>query len=67
MSVVVISSDSFCRGDEIAARVAGDLGYDALGPEIEVATSADFGVPLEKLRQTLGASLPYATRSSRAR
>lgn len=67
MSVVVISSDSFCRGDEIAARVAEDLGYDALGPEIEAAASANFGVPLEKLRQALGSSLPYSTRPSRAR
>jgi len=67
MSVVVISSDSFCRGDEIAARVAVDLGYDALGSEIEAAASADFGVPLEKLRQALGSSSSYSTRPSRAR
>jgi hypothetical protein len=67
MSIVVISSDSFCRGDEIASRVAGDLGYDALGPEIEATASIDFDVPLEKLRHALGSSLPYSTRSSRVR
>jgi len=67
MSVVVISSDSFCRGDEIASRVAGDLGYDALGPEIEATASSDFGVSLENLRQALGSSLFRFTRSSKAR
>jgi cytidylate kinase len=67
MSVVVISSDSFCIGDEIASRVAADLGYEVLGPEIEAAASAEFGVPLEKLRQALGPSSPYAFGLSRAR
>lgn len=67
MSVVVISSDSFCSGDEIASRVADDLGYEALGPEIDAAASADFGVPLEKLRQALGPSRSYAFGPSRAR
>jgi cytidylate kinase len=67
MSIVEISSDSFCRGAELAARVAADLGYDALGSEIETAASADFGVSLEKLRQALGSSPSYSTRPSRAR
>jgi len=67
MSVVLISSDSFCSGEEIASRVAGDLGYEVLGPEIEAAASGDFGVPVERIRQTLRPSRPYAFGLSRAR
>jgi cytidylate kinase len=67
MSIVVISSDSFCRGAELAARVAADLGYDALGSEIETAASADLGVSLEKPRQAPGSSPSHSTRPSRAR
>lgn len=67
MSVVVISSDSYCSGDEIASRVAGDLHYEALGPEIEVAASADFDVPLEKFRHVLDTSSPCFIRPSRSR
>ncbi len=44
-----------------------DLGYEALGPEVEAAASADFGVPLERLRQALGPSRPYAFGLSKAR
>ena len=56
MSTIVLSSESSCCGDEIARRVAQDLGYDCLGPEIEAAAASTFGASLAKLRQTLNPS-----------
>ena len=43
MSIITISRDSFSHGKEIAEKVAGNLGYDCIGPEIiqYAAESAD--------------------------
>jgi len=65
MSVVLLSSESFCRSDEVASRVARDLGYDVVGREIEAAAATTFNVPVEKLRQAFTPSL--LTKLSRSR
>lgn len=53
MSIIVLSSDSFCRGEEIARRVARDLDYEFLGSECVDQAASAFGASPEKLRKTL--------------
>jgi cytidylate kinase len=56
MSVVVLSSGSYCSRDEVARCVARDLGYDYIGSEVETRAADAFEVSLEKLRRALDGS-----------
>jgi cytidylate kinase len=63
MSIIVLSSDSFCRGDEIAGRVARALDYNYIGPECVDSAAATYNVSAERLRRTLDpASSPIMMR-----
>ena len=56
MSVVILSSDLSCPGDEIASQVSSHLGYESLGADIEAAAAANYGLSTDQLRQALSFS-----------
>ncbi|RJP35526.1 MAG: response regulator [Candidatus Omnitrophota bacterium] len=56
MSVITIFSGSFCRGDEIAAKVARTLQFEYAGQELLEATSRRFPFPVEKLARVMHSS-----------
>jgi hypothetical protein len=62
VSVVILSSDLSCPGDEIASRVSGNLGYECLGADVEAAAAATYGLPTNRLRQALSFSPPLTMR-----
>ncbi|MEJ2582299.1 MAG: cytidylate kinase family protein [Acidobacteriota bacterium] len=62
MSVVILSSDPSCPGDEIASRVSSHLGYECLGADIEAAAASDHGLSTDQLRQALSFSPPLTMR-----
>jgi cytidylate kinase len=53
MPIITISRDLYSHGEEIARRVAGELGYECIGPEIiqRVCNSLEF--PHSKLHKAL--------------
>ncbi len=53
MSIIMLSSDSFCRRNEIARRVARALDYKYIGPECIDTAAATYNVSAERLRRTL--------------
>jgi cytidylate kinase len=65
VSVVIISSDLSCPGDEIASRVSNNLGYECLGADIEAAAAAAYDLSPERLRQALSFSPPLMMRLRR--
>jgi hypothetical protein len=62
VSVVILSSDLSCPGDEIASRVSSNLGYECLGADIEAAAAATYGFPPYRLREALCFSPPLTMR-----
>jgi two-component system response regulator CpxR len=56
MAIITIFSASYCRGDEIAEKVAGQLGYRRINGEVLERASREFNVPAEKLVRTLQGS-----------
>jgi hypothetical protein len=62
VSVVILSSDLSCPGDEIASRVSSNLGYECLGADIEAAAAATYNLPPDRLRQALSFSPPLTMR-----
>lgn len=53
MSVIIISSDSYETGQEIAQSTAQALGYNSLGREILGQVASKVGVPEVKLTQAM--------------
>lgn len=53
MPVIIISSDSYQTGREIAQSAASALGYDLLGREILKKTADRYKVPEDKLTEAL--------------
>jgi two-component system response regulator CpxR len=53
MAIVAIFSASYCRGGEVAARVAGQLNSSLYGPEIIEWAAKEYGVPQEKLERAM--------------
>lgn len=56
MSIIIISSDSYKVGKEIAQKTAGALGYTFLGREILVKLADKYHFPESKLIQALDES-----------
>ena len=54
MSVVIISSESYCGREEIAGKVAQRLGYKCLiGHEVLSEASSRYDVPEAKLKEAM--------------
>ena len=53
MPIITISQDSYGRGREIAKRVAQNLGYECVGPEIIEEVSRSHGFPLSRIESAL--------------
>jgi cytidylate kinase len=49
MSLVMISRGSFSQGEEVAERVAAELGYSCISRELLLETSEEFNIPEIKL------------------
>jgi len=57
MSVVIISADSFCNGEEVAKTVASHLNYKCIGREIMIAEAAQrYSIPKTKLSEAMNDS-----------
>jgi cytidylate kinase len=65
MSVIIISSDSSEKGEEIARKTARSLGYAYLGREVLGTVAARCGIPEEKLEYALEECPPFPGRSAR--
>ena len=53
MSVVIISSDNYDKGREIAQKTAEALGYTVLDREILSTVASKYDIPEEKLLRAL--------------
>lgn len=53
MTVVALFSGSFCRGEEIASRVASELGYPLVGEELVAAVAAKNGIAEDRVVQAV--------------
>jgi hypothetical protein len=64
MSIIIISSDSTEKGEEIARKTARALGYAYLGRELLPVVAAQYGIAQDKLERALEASPPPWGRSA---
>ena len=53
MPIITISQDMYSRGEEIAEKVAQNLGYECVGPEIIGNLCKSQGFPLYKIEKAL--------------
>lgn len=53
MSIITISRDSNSYGEEIAKRVAKELGFQCIGPEIIQHTCNSLEIPFSKIKKAL--------------
>jgi hypothetical protein len=53
MSIIIISSDSYEKGEEIARKTARTLDYACLGRELLAAVAAQYRIPQDKLEWAL--------------
>ncbi|MBN2033997.1 MAG: cytidylate kinase-like family protein, partial [Deltaproteobacteria bacterium] len=67
MPVIIISSDSYLTGREIAESVAGALGYGFLGREILSEVAEKYGISEAKLTKALDDGPSFLLRSSKLR
>lgn len=67
MPVIIISSDFYLTGREIAESAAKVLGYDFLGREILGKVAEKYGISEAKLTQALDGSPSFLRRSSKLR
>jgi hypothetical protein len=56
MAIITLSSGSFCRGEEIAAKVADRLGYTEISHEVISEASQKYQVPADKLEQAVNSA-----------
>ncbi len=67
MSVVIISSEAYCHGEEIAKKAARLLGYACIGREVLAMASQRFGIPEGKLQEALWDSPSFLSKFSNTR
>jgi cytidylate kinase len=65
MSVIIISSDSYEKGEEIARKTARSLDYAYLGRELLGAVASRYGFPEDRLEWALDALPSFPGRSAR--
>ncbi len=53
MSIITISRGSFCKGKEVAEKVAQKLGYECIARDAIIETSKEFNIPEIKLVRTI--------------
>lgn len=53
MSIITVSQDMYSRGEEIAEKVAQNLGYECVGPEIIGDLCKSHGFPLSRIESAL--------------
>ena len=53
MSIITISQDKYSQGEEIAEKVAQNLGYECVGPEIIGDLCKSHGFPLSRIESAL--------------
>jgi cytidylate kinase len=67
MSVVIISAEPYCKGEEIAEEAARALGYACIGREVLVDASRQYQVPEEKLEEALRNASSFLNKLSNTR
>ncbi|MGM0664068.1 MAG: AAA family ATPase [Thermodesulfobacteriota bacterium] len=67
MPVIIVSSDSYGTGREIAESTAKFLGYEFIGREILAKTADKYGVSEARLTQALDEGPSFLRRSSKIR
>ncbi|MCB2199708.1 response regulator [bacterium] len=59
MPIITLFSGSWCHADQIADRVAGELGMERIDEKLLPMTSERFNIPVDKLRRTLYGPPPF--------
>jgi cytidylate kinase len=67
MPVVIISSDNYDKGREIAQKTAETLGYALLGREVLESVASKYDIPEEKLQRALDEVPSFLGMSSKIR
>jgi hypothetical protein len=67
MPAVIISSDNYDKGREVAQKMADTLGYTLLGREVLDTVSSKYDIPEEKLRKALDEVPSFLGMSSKMR
>lgn len=67
MAIISIFSGAFCRGEEIANRVAAQLGYERIDERLLEVTSTRWDTPEASLEQTLRGERPLLNRFTHER
>jgi len=62
VAVITIFSGSFCSGEEVAAGVAGRLGYERVEDALLDAAAERFGVARDRLVRTLEGPPPFLSK-----
>jgi len=65
VAIITIFSGTYCNGDEVAARVAEQLGYQRLDQKLIEETSKRFEIDPEKLTRSLSGAEPFFNRLTR--